>query len=188
MMSPRYIVGFITGQSVPGCTGLSTEQQAFQKRTEVPAERWLQNNFPWHETYPFPEPFQLLAASWNNVRGYLASRQPAFAEQHRELVIQKLADYDTIILLAGSCGLELLNNLNLPKDLRARLHVFAYGPVSRQRPEVASCFIVQGERDWLSRFYHRQADRRYPCPHMGYLEAPETLTCFNAFYREVMGV
>lgn len=186
MSIPRHIVGFITGQSVPGCTGLSREQQSFQQRSAVPGENWLQHNFPWQATFPFPEPFQLLTASWNNVRYYLDSRRPAFRDQHRQQVMDRLASYDAVILLAGSCGLELLNNLALPKGTSQRLHVFAYGPVSRQRADVASCFTVQGNRDWLSRYYHRQADQRFPCPHMGYLEAPETLRLFNEFYRKVL--
>ncbi len=181
----NHIVAFITGHSVRGCTGLSQEQREFQQRSAVPAANWLRYNFPWQETFPFPEPFRLLSASWNNVRHYVASRKPAFREQHRAQVVAMFSQYETIILMAGSCGLELLNNLDLPAEIRQRLHVFAYGPVSRHRPDVASCFLVQGERDLISRTFHRQVDARFPCPHMGYLAAAETLRLFDAFYRRV---
>lgn len=182
----KLIAGFITGHSVPGCTGLSREQQDFQRRTEIPPACWLPHNFPWHETFPFPEPFRLLSASVNNVRHYLRSRRPSFAEAHREAAMKILAPYDAVLLLAGSCGLELFNNLRLPEEVRSKVHLFAYGPVSRRLPEVASHLIVQGRHDWLSRLYHPETDHRYPCPHMGYLEAPETLRLLNEYYRQIL--
>ncbi|GEP44351.1 hypothetical protein [Brevifollis gellanilyticus] len=182
----NFIAGFITGHSVPGCTGLSREQVDFQRRSEIPPECWLPHNFPWHETFPFPEPFRLLSASVNNVRHYLRSRKAVFAEQHREAVTQLLTPYDAVLLLAGSCGLELFNNLELPNELRGKIHIFAYGPVSRRLPKAASHLLVQGRHDWLSRFYHPRADHRYPCPHMGYLEAPETRRLLNEYYQRIL--
>jgi hypothetical protein len=182
----NHIVGFITGHSVRGCTGLSREQREFQQRSAVVAENWLQHNFPWQETFPFPEPFRLLSASLNNVRHYFYSRTPQFLEQHRSQAMAKFADYDAVILLAGSCGLELLNNLELPEEIRQRLHVFAYGPVSRLIPGVASSFLVQGTYDVISRLFHSRVDVRFPCPHMGYLAADKTLRLFNEFYLKVL--
>lgn len=186
MTSRPLIAGFITGHSVRGCTGLSEEQAAFQRRTNIPIEDWLLHNFPYAETFPFPARFSILAASWNNVGHYLQSRRPAFAQAHREAVSGLFNQHDKVLLLAGSCGLELLNNLDLPPEIRQRVHVFAYGPVSRRLPAVASCVVVQGTRDWLSRFYHFRADHRYPCPHMGYLQSPETLRLFNEYYQRVI--
>lgn len=182
----NHIVGFITGQSVRGCTGLSLEQREFQRRGPVPEANWLRHNFPWQETFPFPEPFHLLSASWNNARQFFESMRPAFRDKYRAEVVAKFASYDAVILLAGSCGLELLNNLDLPAETRRRLHVFAYGPVSRRRPEVASCFMVQGERDVISRAFHQQVDARFPCAHMGYLTSAETPRLLEAFYRGIL--
>lgn len=186
MSTGRFIAAFITGHSVRGCTGLSQEQRDFQKRTDIPAERWLPHNFPYHATFPFPEPFNVLRASVNNVLHYSRSRLASFANTHRAAVAQVLEPYDTILLLAGSCGLELFNNLDLPETLRQRIHIFACGPVSRRAPEVASHLMVQGTHDWISRFHHPRVHHRYPCPHMGYLFAPETLPLFNAYYHRVI--
>jgi len=178
------VAAFITGHSVRGCTGLSKVQRDFQRRSIIPLEKWLPHNFPYHETFPFPEP-SLLSASFNNVVHYFRSRLPAFQKQHQETVCQVFSSYDAVILLAGSCGLELLCNLDLPQPLRRRLHVFAYGPVSRSLPEVASMLTIQGTGDLLSRSFHPTADHRFPCPHTGYLKAPETLHWFNRFYQSV---
>ena len=127
-----------------------------------------------------------MSASVNNVLHYSRSRFASFAKAHRDAVAKVFENHDTILLLAGSCGLELFNNLHLPEALRQRIHVFAYGPVSRRPPEVASHLLVQGTHDWLSRFYHPHVDHRYPCPHMGYLLAPETLQLFNAYHHRVI--
>ena len=185
MSTDRFIAAFITGHSVRGCTGLSQAQLGFLRRTGVAAEQWLPHNFPYVPSFPFPENFPLLRASVNNVLHYSRSRFASFAKSHRQPVTELLEGYDTILLLAGSCGLELFNNLGLPAGLRQRIHVFAYGPVSRRLPEVASHLLVQGRSDWLSRFYHRKADHRYDCPHMGYLEHPETLRLFTEYHQRV---
>lgn len=182
----KHVVGFISGHSVRGCTGLSQEHREFQRRSTVPERNWLRYNFPWQETFPFPEPFQLLSASLNNVLHYFESRRQVFREAHRSVVVELFAEYDAVILLAGSCGLELLNNLDLPEQTRQRLHVFAYGPVSRNRPQVASCFLVQGEQDLISWVFHREVDIRFPCGHMSYLTAPKTLSLFESYYRKVL--
>lgn len=180
------IAAFITGHSVRGCTGLSPAQKDFQGRSMVPAECWLPRNFPYHETRPFPERVPLLAASLSNFRHYYASRRPAFRERHREAVTSVFAPHDAVVLLAGSCGLELLANLDLPHAILSKLHVFACGPVSRSVPDAATRVLVQGKRDFISRLYHRRVDHVIDCAHMGYLQAPETLELFNAFCRRAM--
>lgn len=187
MSALSHIAAFITGHSVHGCTGLTPDQRAFQQRSVIAPARWLPWNFPYYETFPYPDAVSLLAASLNNAGHYFGSRRAAFRRRHREAVAGLFSRYDVVILVAGSCGMELLNNLDLPPGVLARLHVFACGPVSRRRPATAGCLVVQGTRDHLSRSFHREADHRYPCPHMGYLAAPQTLAHFNAFCLSVLG-
>lgn len=181
MTSQNYMAAFITGHSVRGCTGLSSTQVAFQQRSMIPEERWLKCNFPYIPTTPFPDSVPLLTASLNNAAHYMFSRGQRFRKQNQQAVVSAFADVDCIILLAGSCGLELLNNLALPAELRRKMHVFACGPVSRAMPEVASFYSAQGIHDWISRAFHRQANLRFPCSHMNYLNSPITLSAFNSF-------
>jgi len=183
----RYAAAFLTGHSIPGCTGLSRVQREFQQRSGLPAECWLPHNFPYTASFPYPEDTPLLAASWSNVRHYFRSRRPAFAREFAPRVSAAFAPFDRIVVAAGSCGLELLNHLALPAELRARLHVFAYGPVSRRRPEVASHLLVQGRTDLLSRWFHPRVDHRIEASHLGYLQAPETLALFRAYVGLVTG-
>ena len=147
----------------------------------------MQWNFPYHATFAFPERFHLLRASLNNIGHFLFSQLSMFRSQHRPAVVELFARYDRIILLATSCGLELLRNLQLPAEVRQRVHVFACGPVSLGLPEVASCLMIQGEDDVISRCFHWRVRHRFPCSHMGYLLAPETLRLFDQFCREALG-
>lgn len=185
MISDNYIAAFITGHSVRGCTGLSAEQFDFLRRSELPEERWLTCNFPYHETFPFPRP-NLIRASLNNSCHYYFSRFGGFRDRHRDQVIGIFSRYEKVILLAGSCGLELLNNLELPDDIRGRLHVFSYGAVSRKLPDTASHLMVQGSRDFISKIFHRRVDHCYAGSHMGYLRSPETLGLFNSFCLRII--
>jgi hypothetical protein len=186
-VKPRtHIAAFITGHSFRNCTGLSKDQLEFQALSGIPPEHWLKYNFPYQETYPYPDTFRIVAASLNNATHYLRSRRPAFRERHREAVAEIFSRYDAVILLAGSSGMELLNNLDLPAAVQNRLHVFAFGPVSRRLPDAASCYIVQGKTDFISRFFHPGAHRRIDCFHMSYLRAPEMPGLFKQFCRQVL--
>lgn len=186
MSSGSFIVAFITGHSIRGCTGLSTAQLAFQRSSAVGEARWLSWNFPYQATFTFPGSVSLLAASLSNICHALGSWRATHRARDRWRVMEAFSPHETIILAAGSCGLELLNNLQLPAELRARIHVFSYGPVSRSVPETASCVLVQGENDWVSRPFHRSVDHRIRCSHMGYLQHPETLKLFDDFCRRVL--
>lgn len=179
------MAAFMTGHSVRGCTGLSTEQADFLRRSDLPEGRWLSYNFPYHETSQYLRP-NLIRASLNNFCHYYFSRFGGFRDRHREQVIGIFSGYEKVILLAGSCGLELLNNLELPGDIRSRLHIFSYGPVSRKLPDTASHMMVQGSGDFISRIFHRRAEHRCESSHMSYLQSPETLRLFNSFCRRTL--
>lgn len=186
MNEERVIVAFFTGQSDPRTNALSPLQLGFLDRSPVSPEQRLDLNFPYRLAAPWSET-NLLLASFSNVRQYLASRRPSFVERHRLPFQQTFSSAGKVILLAGSCGLELLVNLRLPEQDLRRLHVFAYGPVSRSLPRCASLETVQGKRDAISRWWHPQVDHVISCGHMDYLEAEETMALFSAFHRRVTG-
>ena len=167
-------VAFLTGQSdAPRCA-LSPVQRAFLDALPLPAPARLPLNFPYDGgTEPWRHT-SLLAASINNARLYLASRRPDFAARHAPRVIRELTRTPRTLILAGSSGLEILANLRLPREALDRLHVFAYGPVARRLPD-CPCVLVQGRRDWVSRWWFRTVDHRVECTHLDYLESPEVL-------------
>jgi len=95
-----------------------------------------------------------------------------------------LTQADRTVLLAGSCGLELLANLRLPELVLSRLHVFAYGAVARRRPQV-DIVAVHGRRDWIARPWRKHDDLFVDCHHMNYLASPEVLARCTDFIARV---
>jgi hypothetical protein len=167
-------IAFLTGQSDAGRCGLSPVQRAFLDALPLPAAARLPFNFPYRDdTGPWRN-VSLIGASINNARQYLASRHPDFAACHAAHVERQLARAPRTLILAGSAGLELLINLRLPRQTLDRVHVFAYGPVARRLPDCA-CVLVQGRRDWVSRWWFRTVDHRVDCTHLDYLQSPEVL-------------
>lgn len=165
---------FMTGQSdAPRCA-LSPVQRVFLEALPVSAPARVALNFPYHaDTKPWRN-VSLIAASVNNARQYRASRRPDFAARHAPQVMRELARAPRTLILAGSAGLELLVNLRLPREALDRVHVFAYGPVARRLPD-CDCVLVQGRRDWVSRWWFRTVDHRVDCTHLDYLASPEVL-------------
>jgi hypothetical protein len=172
--SPPVQVAFLTGQSDTARCALSPLQRAFLEALPLPASAKLTLNFPYHaETAPWRK-VPLLAASISNARQYRASRHPEFAARHAPHVTRQLARAPRTLILAGSAGLELLANLRLPRETLDRVHVFAYGPVARRVPD-CDCVLVQGRRDWISRWWFRTVDHQVDCTHLDYLQSPEVL-------------
>lgn len=169
-------VAFLTGQSNPPIAALSPSQAAFLAELPVPEEGRVALNFPYPLASP-QRPFMptpLLIASLRNAWQYFASRRPGFPEHHRPAVEALLERADHTLFLAGSCGLELFNNLMLPVSTLRRVTVFAYGPVARRRPD-CDCLLVQGRRDCISRSYFRRVDVRVDSGHMDYLGNPSVV-------------
>lgn len=178
----KTIVAFLSGQSDPGSSALSPEQESFMERAGVPVFQRLMVNFPYPSKVDVHKRTPLLRACLNNASQYLGSRRPDFAMRHREDVERRFADYERVILLSGSCGLELLTNLQLPRELADRLYVFAYGPVARNLPRCALLWRIQGKQDFISKWWCREVEHFVPCHHMNYLSTPATVALFRRFY------
>lgn len=179
----RLQIAFMTGRSQPGCTALSPDQRAFLDALGAEG-RGLTVNFPWSgEDQPW-RATPLLTASVNNARDYLLSRQLAFTRQYRPAALNMLDAASQTLLLCGSCGLELFNNLQLPAACLSRVSLFACGPVARRRP---SCrhLLVQGRKDWISRFWFTDVDEYIDCGHMNYFSHPALVDICRRFIRTI---
>lgn len=174
-------IAFITGRSLPGNFALSPSQRAFMATLNREG-RCLAVNFPWAMGVDDWRATPILQASWNNACDYLGSRRPAFSQTYQEATRKLLASADHTLLLAGSCGLELFNNLQLPAADLLRVSIFAYGPVARHRPTCRH-LLVQGQKDWISRFWFRDVDTHIACTHMNYLAQPALSDLCRRFIR-----
>lgn len=167
----RRLVTFLTGQSDPGRNALSAEQSAFLDSLALPEGERLPLNFPWdHETAPHRD-VSLAQATVANVAQFLGARRARFGARHRADLERLLARTEHLVLLAGSCGLELLRAIDPPREAWPRLHVFAYGPVAWARPEW-HCHLVGGRRDPISRAFFTRPDTLVDADHMSYLREP----------------
>jgi hypothetical protein len=181
-----HLAAWLTGQSTYRHSQLSPEQLAVLDEMAGLGYRTVRAGFPYNRralgvAYS-PEP--LLRASLRNASQLAAALvSPAFsAELGRHL--QPLVDAASrrLLLLSGSCGLQLLAaalpRLSLPAGLR--LGVVAVGPVCLKpaafflgHPQLDLC-VVQGSRDWISRLGSRAgAHLRPPVDHLGYTRHPE---------------
>jgi hypothetical protein len=176
------IATWLTGQSSYRHSQLSPAQAQVLDDLQSLGYRGLKAGFPYNRAclriaYA-KEP--LLAASLRNGWQFLeclSSR--AFAvEIARHL--QPLIDAAgrRLLLLCGSCGLQLLAaalpHLVLPPALRVEL--IAIGPVclSVPRHPCLHLVVIRGSRDWISRCGSwLEADLRPPVGHLGYTQHPE---------------
>ncbi|MGE6332858.1 hypothetical protein [Stenotrophomonas sp. NPDC077659] len=165
-------LAFLTGQSDPARCALSPVQRAFGEALLAPGRTLHPCNFPYDAATPEHRPAALLAASVHNSRHYLRSRQPAFSAAHAPAMTRLLQAAPHTLLLVGSCGLELLANLDLPPALMQRCSVLAYGPVARRAPVVAHLQVLVGRRDWVSRLGWRGTRQWIDSGHMDYLQQP----------------
>ncbi len=178
-MKPAPTIAFFTGQSAPGHCALSPEQENFLALLAAPTSENSFNRLPLNFPYiPDSRPFRdtsLIRASWNNFRGFLRSRRPDFARIHRPDVLSVIESAAHTVFLAGSSGLELFNNLDLPESAEHRCTLIGYGPIARRLPRHANAIIVQGSRDFLSRALFRHHALTVRCNHLGYLRDPAFL-------------
>ena len=167
-------VAFLTGQSLPGSCELSPLQHQFAQQLIRKGVHLEPLNFPYREDMQPYRPSSLLSASFANICQYFCSRSRRFSDRYQQQLRLLFDKHPHTLILAGSCGLELLNNLDLPAEYQQRVHVLAYGPVARHRSGFP-CTLVQGRRDWLSWYFFPQTDFIIDCGHMNYLYSPEFL-------------
>lgn len=139
---------FITGQSKTDSCELSPIQKEFGERLALEGANVFELNFPYRNMKPY-EKVSIVRASVSNIAIYFRSRKNTFKKNYLKDVLALFSRYDKIMFLAGSCGLELLNNLDIDVS-RKRIHILAYGPVARQRSKY-SCTYVLGKQDYISR-------------------------------------
>ncbi len=177
-----YQVILLTGQSDPRHCALSPVQQAFLD-IAVPRELQVPTNFPYDAaTAPFRET-SLLTASLRNGCGYFASRSRTFAHRHAGKLVDLIERRERTLVLSGSCGLELFNNLRLPGPLIRRIRLFAFGPVARQRPP-CDHVLIGSPKDRLSRWFFPTPDHWVDCGHLDYLRTAAVQTLWTEFVRQ----
>lgn len=175
-------IAFLTGQSDPQRCALSLEQQHFLQQLQGPGRQLIDCNYPYRPDSAAHRRTPLWRASLSNARQYLAARAVRVADADRVRAMALLEQAPMTVVLAGSCGLQLLTALQLPQALRTRLVVFAYGPVCTAPASFGQLRVLQGQRDWISRaLFGAAVDLRPACGHMDYLRDAAVLADCQAF-------
>ncbi len=182
----------VTGQSSFRSARLAEEQVAFLREVSPCPGAVLEAGFPFHADLLADErePFALLAASARNARQVVWSMTSRRYQQVVRRTLQQALDAtrERLIVLTGSCGLQLLNRawtrLALPP--RLRVQVVALGPACfaplRLRP--AEVTVIVGTRDpWSRLFYRGRADVRVACGHLDYWTSPDVRARVAAILR-----
>ncbi|MCW5202065.1 MAG: hypothetical protein QTN59_17240 [Candidatus Electrothrix communis] len=165
---------FLTGQSDKHSCSLTPDQQKTAHELRKLGVEVQPLNFPYQERMAPYRKINILLASMANLQMFFQSRRPEFTSKYRSRFCEKISEYALTLVLAGSCGLEIINNLRLPDDVKKKLHIFSYGPVARKMPDI-SCTLVQGRHDGLSKYFFSKVDFSVNCGHMGYLQSPEVM-------------
>lgn len=169
--APRLRVVFLTAQTDPRGCELSPLQERFLRSLPLEDAERGERNFPFrpgpaHREMPVP-------AASRHVGAQLArSALPGFGPRYRPEVTRELRRAARTLVLAGSCGLELLRVLDLDAEVLRRVHVLAYGPVSRGLPACGVTTVV-ADGDRISRLFRPRVDHRVPGGHLDYLHRPE---------------
>lgn len=182
-------------ESVPACAAWLTGQSSYRHSQLSPGQLDLldavaaegfaavRGGFPFNAGalgVPYhPEP--LAAASARNAAQYLAARLDRRFRSELARHLQPLFDRTSrrLVLLCGSCGLELLAAAQPQLRVPAELQVLsvALGPVGRRLPIAdprIRLHVIQGTGDWISRLgCRRRPDLRVRAGHMNYPYQPE---------------
>lgn len=172
-MKPRRQIAFLSGRGDPERWTLSPALRRFLVAVRSEDDAVVTGNFPNGETGEH-RAVPLLAASWRNLRKYVAPRWLEFAREYRPAIAGLLVRAQRTWFVAGSCGLELFNNLELGEAWERRCTLICLGPVARRRPRWAECVVAQGTQAVVSRVFvpRRDAVYRVRCGHLGYLTEP----------------
>ncbi|KAB2930042.1 MAG: hypothetical protein F9K24_17775 [Leptonema illini] len=184
----KHCITFLTGQSNPNSMTLSPIQRAFLQAIPADESHKLYCNFPYvmpdsQKAMKYSE-VSILIASKNNSLQYLFSRMPAFRRRYRQVLLERFKSVEHLLLLTGSCGLELFVNLDLPQSFLDRVSIFAYGAVARRLPD-CRIMIVRGHNDWIAALWRLPPDHFVSSGHMDYLDREETLMALTSFMRSV---
>jgi len=198
LVARRFAEYQLTGhlaESAPACAAWLTGQSSYRHSQLSPGQLDLLDavgaagytvvrcGFPFNAA-ALNEPYHaepLRAASTRNAAQYLAARLDRRFQAELSRHLQPLFDRTSqrLVLLCGSCGLELLGaalpRIRLPSGLRVL--AIALGPVGPRLPagqDRVQVHMIQGTSDWISKIGCRQVpDLRVRCGHMSYLWQPD---------------
>lgn len=168
-------VVLLTGLSDPTTCALSAAQTRFMASLAAPETAKIYWNFPYLPSSQTRRDPPLWLASIRNFRQFFQASRPVYREHWRALA----ASAESLVVITGSCGLEIFNHCREARDPVG--HVFALGPVARARPAVPHT-LVRGTRDPFPRVFFRKCDVELSgVGHMNYLDDSRVQRLINDY-------
>ncbi len=166
----------LTGQSSFASARLAPEQSAFLAAVAPPGADLHDAGFPFHPAMLGDAPAAgILAASARNFLQVLWSVSSRRYQACVRATLQQALDAtrDELLLLTGSCGLQLANRAwpGLVVPARLRVRIVALGPAcfGALRLAPVEVTVVRGRGDgWSRLFYRGRIDVEAPCGHLDY--------------------
>jgi len=166
-----------TGQSGLAAAGLSAKQKEFL--WAVGEDAALLSGFPFHRDCERETDAHLLAASWRNARQTLWC---ATNQRYRRIlagVLQQAvaSTAEKLLLICGSCGLELVNAAagEWRQTLAPHVSIIALGPTCVRKLCLPRVFAIRGRKDrWSACLYRGPVDAITPGGHLDYWGCEET--------------
>lgn len=177
-------IAFITGLSDWGNTSLSPEQTEFLHGLKSQEQDKIYYNFPYNISRKVYKNTNIILASLSNGIQYFLARTK-WLDKKTELLKQIIKQQDKILLLSGSCGLELLNNMKFSKEEKQKIHIIAYGGVATKIPDFPYVTLVQGDKDYIARIWITVYDVKIQCHHMNYLQSTQLLNFVNDYIEKM---
>lgn len=165
-------VVLLTGQSSFRSSRLTNDQLTLL-RTVANATP-LELGFPFHPAFDVAEPVPaMVAASVRNALQFMWTLrpQPVFARALQPLITNTR---ESLYIVTGSCGLQILNSAwpFLERPAALKLQIVAIGPAAWQnRLRVVA---IRGRRDpWSRLLYRGPITHSCDCGHLDYWSSPE---------------
>lgn len=180
----------LTGQSCFRSSLLPPDKQAFLAAVAPDGVEIVPTGFPWHRRFAVPAPPPpLLTASMRNALQWLwARRDAAYLAALTVILGQLLAPTrDKLLLITGSCGIDLLAAVLPRLPLGPDIHVVALGPAGRlpSLDRLARLRVLQGRQDGWSRLLWRGPVHDHPdCGHLEYYQNAQAIALTRAFLAE----
>ena len=172
----------LTGQSSFSNARLSPEQEGFLRAVVPECCEVTASGFPYRAEFlrgEFRSSGMVAASVRNGLQVMWSLGHPGY-RRALECVLQGVIDATArrLVLITGSCGLQLANAVWPKLRLRSALHiqVIALGPVcfGTLRLQGAQVSVLQGDRDgWSRRFYRGPVDVCCACGHLDYWTSTE---------------
>jgi hypothetical protein len=165
-------IAILTGQSDPRSAALSPAQADFLDRIRPPDCEVIRTGFPYTENAGYRD-VPILRASVRNARQVLWTFSESFPKQIGERIDTLSLGVKRLILITGSCGLQMANAAWPRLTAAAEIQVVALGPVCLTKlrmPIVA----IRGRRDiWSRLMFGGAIDYHCDCGHLAYWESEE---------------